>query len=122
MTGGGEHLNKQGDIMDITGKLNPEMQKFLENVCLREGFGTTDKDFAELLSESGEVYSEIGDAHRWYDEKTVVVKIDGKFIQYEGYHLTGDDSASDMGLEFDLSSVQFCEPYEVTVTKYRPLK
>ena len=108
--------------MDVTGKLNPEIQKVLESVCLREGWKTTDKDFAEVLLESEEVYSEIGAAHRWYDEKTVVVEIEGKLIQFDDYHLTGDNSKSDMGLEFDLSSVKFCEAYQVTVTKYRPVK
>jgi hypothetical protein len=108
--------------MDVTGKLNPEIQKVLEGVCLREGWGTTDKDFAEVLLESKELYSEIGSSHRWYDEKTLVVQVEGKLIQYDDYHITGDNSASDMGLDFDLSSVKFCEAYQVTVTKYRPIE
>ncbi len=108
--------------MDVTGTLKPEIKKILEGVCLREGWPATDKDFAVVLQESEEVYSEIGSAHRWYDEKTVVVKVDGWLIQFDDYHLTGDNSKSDMGLEFDLSSVKFCEAYQVTVTKYRPIE
>jgi hypothetical protein len=107
--------------MNVIGKLNPEIQKILESVCLREGWGTTDADFAEILSECEEIYSEIGSSHRWYDEKTVVVQIEGILIQYDWYHLTGDASASDMGLGFDLSSVKFCEAYQTTITKYRPI-
>lgn len=104
--------------METTGKLNPEMQKFLEDVCAREGWDTTDKDIAYFLLEAKEVYSEIGHHHRWYDDKTVVVEVDGKFIQYDYYHFTGDGNIE---LDFDLSSVKFCEPYQVTITKYRPI-
>lgn len=111
--------------MDVIGTLNHEIRKVLEGVCLRKGWGTTDSDLVEVLTESAEskeLYSEIGPSHRWYDEKMVVVQIEGKLIQYDDYHLTGDISASEMGLEFDLSSVKFCEAYQVTVTKYRPVE
>lgn len=108
--------------MDVTGQLNPEIRKILEGESKRNGWGTTDRDFAEILTESKEVYSEIGFSHRWYDEKFVVVQIDDKLIGYDWYHLTGDGSISDMGLKFDLSSVKFCEEYQVTVTKYRTIQ
>lgn len=108
--------------MDVTGNLNPEIQKILENVCNKHGWEISDATFAEILIEADWVDSEIVNSHRWYDEKSVVVKIEDRFIQYQYYHVTGDNSLSDMGLEFDLSSVVFCEEYQVTITKYRPIK
>ena len=107
--------------MEILGKLNPEIRIIIEAVCLREGLEANDSDIVEVLRERGEVYSEIGASHRWYDEKMVVVEIDNHLIQFDWYHLTGDTSVSDMGLEFDLSSVKLCEAYQVTVTQYRPI-
>ena len=106
--------------MEVTGTLDPQIRKLLESVCLKNGWETTDKDLVEVLIESDTIWSALGASHRWYDEKTVVVNIEDTLIQYEWYHLTGDDSVWDMGLAFDLSSVQLCEAYQVTITKYRP--
>lgn len=108
--------------MDTTGKLNPEIEKILEAHCIKNGWGTTGRDFVEVLTESREVYSEIGSAHRWYDEKFIVVKIDDKYIGYDYYQVAGDNSIFDMRLDFDLSSVCFCEEYQVTLTKYRAIE
>lgn len=105
--------------MDTTGELGLEIEKFLEGAVAPDGWGATIADIVNMLLDVDVVYSEIGRKHRWYDEKTVVVKIDGRLIGYDWYHLTGDNNASDMGLEFDLSSVAFYEEYQVTVTKYR---
>ncbi len=108
--------------MDTTGKLNPEIEKILEAHCIKNGWGTTERDFAEVLTEGREVYSEIGSSHRWYDEKFIVIKIDDNYIGYNYYHVTGDNGISDMGLDFDLSSVCFCEEYQVFITKYRAIE
>lgn len=108
--------------MNTTGSLKAEVRKVLEEVCKKNGWGTTDSDFAEVLSEGKEVYSEIGYSHRWYDEELRVVEVDGNLFMFDDYHITGDNSKSDMDLDFDLSSVNFCEAYQVTVTKYCPLE
>ena len=108
--------------MEMLGKLNPEIRIIMEAACLREGLEANDSDIVEVLLERGEVYSEIGSSHRWYDEKMVVVEIDNHLIQFDWYHLTGDTSVSDMGLEFYLSSVRLCEAHQVTVTKYHPIE
>jgi len=107
--------------MDVTGTLNPEIRKVLETAYRHDGCEVFDTDLAYVLLDGKVVYSEIGASHRWYDEKTVVVRIDGNLILYGWYHLTGDNGVSDMGLSFDLSSVMFCEEYQVVVTKYRAL-
>ncbi len=105
--------------MKRTGALDQEVKAFLEEICKREGWESTDESFTELLLDGDEIHYEMGASHRWYDEKTVVIKIGESFIMYDWYHITGDNSVSDMDLAFDLSSVCFCEPYEETVTRYR---
>ena len=108
--------------MEVTGKLNPKIRELLEGVCIKNGWGTTDEDLVEVLIESNAIWSELGNSHRWYDEKIIVVNLDDTLIQYDWYHLTGDNSVQDMGLAFNLSSAQLCEPYQVSITKYRPVK
>ena len=106
--------------MDTTGKFDPKVRAFLIE-AYDDSDTPTDDDLIYLLFDSKRVHSEIGCAHRWYDEETIVVKITDRFLQYDSYHMTGDSSASDMGLSFDLSAVKFCEAYQVMVTKYRPI-
>ncbi len=75
----------------------------------------------EILRDARPLYSEIGASHRWYDEKFVVVDISGTLIGYDWFHITGDNSASDMGLEFDIKSVCRVEKREKTVSYYAKL-
>ena len=122
--GGLPYQNRQKWIitMDTTGTLNKDVKEFLEAVCKRDGFEPTTQNIVETVTEAKEVHRVIGGSHRWYDELEVVVKIDDKFILYDWFHVTGDNSIYDMGLAFNLSSVKFCEEYEVTVKKYRPIE
>ena len=107
--------------METTGKLNAEIESHLKTHCKKNGWTPSKEIYTEILLEAKRIWTEIGASHRWYNEKYVVVEIDGKLIGYAGYHLTGDNNASDMGLQFDLSNVEFCEEYQETITKYRPI-
>ena len=107
--------------MEITGTLNPAVESHLKAYCEKKGYSTDQKDMVDLVLEEHTVWRETGDSHRWYDEEYCVVKIDGKLIGYAWYHMTGDASPNDMGLDVDLSSIEFAEEYQVTETKYRPL-
>lgn len=109
--------------MDTCGTLNEEIQKLLDAHNASKGFPVTIGNAVEALLEGREVFSELGGSHRWYDEEIRVVEIDGNLFQYAWYHVTGDTSISDMGLDFDLSSVELVEEYTetVVVTKYRPI-
>ena len=107
--------------MDTQGKLKQDVKEFLEGVCKRDGFKATTHNLVETLTEAKEVYRDVGAAHRWYDELEVVVKIDDKFIQYNWFHVTGDNSIDDMLLAFNLSAVTFCEEYQETITRYKPI-
>lgn len=84
-----------------------------------------EKDYAdlveEILTDARPIYSEIGSSHRWYDDKFVVVDIAGILIGYDWFHITGDNSASDMGLEFDIESVCQVEKREKTVSYYEKI-
>lgn len=104
--------------MKYYGKFSEEVEKLLSDECTSEGFEPTTKNLIELLTEIKEVYSESTGEHRWWNEILNVVKVGDRFLGYVWAENTGDNSIFDAGWEFDLSSVKFYEPKEVTVTKY----
>ncbi|AUR86260.1 hypothetical protein NVP1084O_053 [Vibrio phage 1.084.O._10N.261.49.F5] len=79
--------------------------------------------FIECLS-NGIVQEETSSEHRWYDIRDIVhqVNIDGedRFFETFDYHITGDNSASDMGLDIPtLDDVTEVHPIQITKTVYR---
>ena len=58
--------------------------------------------FNEIISQKTLV-KETESEHRWYDIRSYVVEFRGIFIKYFDYHITGDNSAYDMGLS-DMSN------------------
>ena len=95
-------------------KIRQHLTAFNEN----GGWGTSDKDLMETLTEATPVYKAIGSAHRWYDDEFRVVNIGGMLIGYNGFHITGDNGVSDMGLEYKIDSVCEVEKKEVTEFQY----
>jgi len=94
-----------------------------EAYCTEKGYSfKPDDDIEEYLTDGSVIYHETDGSHRWYDDTINVVKIGEKLFQFNGFHITGDNSASDMGLEFDWDTVCEVEAYEVPVIKYRPVK
>jgi hypothetical protein len=81
----------------------------------------SDEDLVYRLYNTEALYSEQAGGHRWWDDVFNVAKVGDRFIGYEWAHSTGDKSLDDLGWEFDLSTVCFCEPYEVTETRYRKI-
>lgn len=75
----------------------------------------------DWISELPSVDTEVICSHRWYDSVINVVKYNGFFISYQGFHTTGDSSFVDMGLEYNLGTLSLVEPYTKTITKYRSI-
>ena len=80
------------------------------------------RDFVEILTDLNPIYSKNIGEHRWYDDMLHVVEIDGKFIGYHWYHITGDMGWDDMGLTLNLDSVKFYEPKEIVTIIYKEVK
>lgn len=99
--------------------MNENVKKHITAYNEKNGYGTTDADLHETLREVGkEVYSEIGSKHRWYDEKFVVVELDGMLIGYDTFHTTGDNGWRDLGLEHDFNKVYVVQKKQKTVDYY----
>lgn len=102
-----------------------KVKDFLTDYCKKNGWGVTYDDLAEALVECGKiVHKGKQDEHRWYILQTVVAELDGKFIQYKNYIITGDNSMSDMDLHYNLDEAKFVEKKERTVieTYYEEIK
>lgn len=103
--------------------MNAKIREHLEKICKRDGYSTDDDSLLETVTEAKELYTELGDSHRWYDEMLKVVEVEGMVLGFIDYHTTGDANASDMDLDpLQLDNVAEYEPVEVTKTIYKPVK
>lgn len=95
------------------------VKQFLIERNERDGESADYDGLAETLTEEGErVYTDPEvDMHRWYGRQRVVNKIDDKFIMFWDYIITGDNSMSDMDLEYDLDGAKFVTKKERTITE-----
>jgi hypothetical protein len=103
--------------------MKAELKQWLIARLEEEGYGTTDDDIWELVTESNEVASEDAGSHRWWDDylKTyeVVSSVDPnnkKFVQLLMAETTGDESAYDKGWEKDVDDMREVFPVTKTVT------
>ena len=104
--------------MEYDGKFSENIEDFLTKDCVEAGFEPTIPNLIEGLTEAKQVYSELVGEHRWWNDVLQVVRIGDKFVGYVWAENTGDNGIFDAGFVFDLSSVKFYEPKEVTITKY----
>jgi len=88
-----------------------EVREFLIELCKTEGWDTDKEDLAEALTECGkQVWSDKNtDQHRWYIRQDVVTEINGIFIKYTDYIITGDNGMADMDLEYDLDAARIVQ-------------
>lgn len=93
-------------------------REFLTKYNELNGYPTHEESLIESLVELGKIVHREGrDVRRWYIKERVVKELDGVYIQYTDYILTGDNNASDMGLEYDLDEAIIVERKERQVTE-----
>jgi len=94
------------------------VREFLKKVNEEHGWGTDDDSLIETLIDYGvTVHTEGMDEHRWYICQTKVNQIDGTFIAFTDYIITGDNSMSDMDLKHDLETARIVERKERAITE-----
>jgi hypothetical protein len=101
--------------MEFKNSLKKEVRDYLESLEDSDLDLESGDSILEYLQLSEPIPKETTEDPRWYG---VVVKIGDRYIAYDWYHMTGDSSAADMGLPFDLASVRLVKPVEKTVTVY----
>lgn len=93
------------------------VREFLKQVNEKHGLGTDEESLIETLVDGVILHRSGRDEHRWYICETVVTDIDGTYIQYTDYVITGDNSMSDMDLRYDLDAAKIVERKERQVTE-----
>jgi len=94
------------------------VREFLTEYNKNNGYDIDDDSLIETMVYVGKkVHREGIDEHRWYICETVVNEIDGTYIEFTDYIITGDNSMSDMDLEYDLDSAKIVEKKERQVTE-----
>lgn len=94
--------------------MTDKIKNHLVEYAIYNGWQTDNDTLFEIIREGTEVYTEKICTHRWYDDIFIVTEVNGMHIGYNGFYMTGDNNASDMGLEYDLKSI--CEVKEVEKT------
>lgn len=98
---------------------NEDALNFIKQYNADNGFKTDIYSIFETLSETSTIYQEYKGNRRWWKDLFKVVELQGKFIGYDWAESTGDVSAEDLGWTPNPNSICFCEPVEVTITKYK---
>ncbi len=102
--------------------MNQKIREHLENYCKRRGYDISNEDLMEVVTESKIIDWEITNSHRWYDNTEVITEVDGMFLKYDGFHITGDNSCDDLGLKHDLNSLVEVVKTTKTIEYYKEVK
>ena len=94
------------------------VREFLTKFNQRKGYETDDEGLVETLIEcSREVQRIPFSKHRWYHKELVVVDIEGTYIKFIDYLITGDSSMSDMDLRYDIDNAKIVQRKERQATQ-----
>lgn len=96
------------------------MNKILKYVKQQLGLDT-DQEAIDEIRESDVVYNSLTIERRWWNEYFTVVKIGDKHIGFVDASTTGDSSPSEVGFEFDPSTICEVVPRTITTIKYVPV-
>ena len=99
--------------------MNENIRKHIEEYAISKKLATDEKTLIEIIKEGKEVFSEIKDSHRWWDDVFKVVDINGMLIGFDSAHTTGDLSPRESGWEFDPNSICEVEKKEIKTIIYQ---
>lgn len=101
--------------------MNDRIKQHLTNYCKQEGYSFGDDDLLDVLTEGKRLQRKEIHQQRWWNEFRYVVEIDGMVLGYIYAEANRDESVSDLGYEFDQSSICEMRPVERTVIDYEPI-
>jgi hypothetical protein len=97
--------------------MNEKVRKHVKEYCEKKGWGTTDRDIIETITNGTQKAREEIDRHRWWVEYFYTVEIEGMNI---GYCDCETDDGVDRGYEFDVNSICEVIPVQKTIIIYKP--
>ena len=102
-------------------EMDEKVKKHLIKYCNSKGYPIDDETLFEVIMEGKNLHREEVSQHRWWNNYLYVVEIDGMIIGYVYGEANRDVSMSDLGYEFDSSSICEMEPVEKVVISYVPV-
>ena len=87
--------------------MNKRVEQHLEQYCKNEGWKIESGILLEILQGAKRLARKEINQCRWWNEYLYVVEINGMFIGYVYAEANRDESMSDLGYEFDFSTI--CE-------------
>ncbi len=98
--------------------MNEKIREHVRAYNEREFEDASDEGIIETIRETPAKWSVVTGERRWWEDLFVVVEIDGMLIGFDDANTTGDKSPSDVGWEFDPSSICEVVAKEVVTTVY----
>ena len=97
--------------------MNGKIKTHIKNYCENRGYTCNSvNDIHETLTECGnEIYRETVGERRWWNDVFIVVDLEGMLIGFSDAETTGDSNPSELGWEFNTSSI--CEVVRKEETK-----
>ena len=89
-------------------EMNPRIRAHIE--AAEGGIALNANGILDALRNCDEIQSTTVNRRRWWEDRFTVVNLGGMLIGFMDAHTTGDNSPSDVGWEFDWSTV--CEVEE----------
>ena len=84
-----------------------------------KGWSADDDSVIETIMESDALWEGNRESHRHWNDIDKVVEIDGLLIMFTDCETTGDLGPSDLGWEFDPSTISLAEAQEIKTTTYK---
>ena len=97
------------------------MLNYLRTYCEEGGFDSGDESLLEVLRGAHRLERIEISKHRWWNEYRYVVKIEGKLISYVYAEANRDESMSDLGYDFDPSTICEMKEIEKKIKTYEPI-
>lgn len=98
--------------------MNEKIKEHLVAFSEKNGWGTSEEDIIETLSQCMTIYEEKLSESRWWNNIFRVVEIDGMLIGYQWAQANRDESIQDLGWDFDPRTICEVKPVQKTVTVY----
>jgi len=102
--------------------MNEEIKQHITKFNQSKGWGTTEQDLINTITDSKAIWEGDEDEHRWWTNFLKVIDINGMYIGFWWAKTTGDDSPEDKGWEFDPSTICRVVAKEVKTIVYEPVK
>jgi len=101
--------------------MKDESKKFLTEYNASKGWGVSDKDLIETLTEGKDVWEGGQDRHRWYSMIPTVVQIGDRFFNYDRCDVHGEEGDVDDCIGgYKLDMFTEVAPVEVKKIEYQP--